>query len=113
MCIRDSDDTENTSDPDPDILEDEVQSLARSSTQWVRDNNMVCAGEKTIQIDVCGVSVIETQSEKLLGMYVSNDLSWRTQLHGNTVFIRLIAARIIRIRLQKSGCASLFGCVYY
>ena len=30
-----------------------------------------------------------------------------------TVFIRLIAARIIRIRLKKSGCASLFGCVYY
>ena len=31
----------------------------------------------------------------------------------NTVFIRLIAARIIRKRLKKSGCASLFGCVYY
>ena len=30
-----------------------------------------------------------------------------------TVFIRLIAARIIRKRLKKSVCASLFGCVYY
>ena len=30
-----------------------------------------------------------------------------------TVFIRLIAARTIRIRPEKSGCASLFGCVYY
>ena len=28
-------------------------------------------------------------------------------------FIRLIAARIIRKRPKKSGCASLFGCVYY
>ena len=41
------DDTENVSDPDPDTMENKVQTLAKSSTQWVRDNNMVCAGEKT------------------------------------------------------------------
>ena len=41
------DDTENVSDGDHDGLVDKVKELAKSSTQWVRDNRMVCAGEKT------------------------------------------------------------------
>ena len=95
------DDTEKVSDGDHDGLVDKVKELSKSSTQWVRDNRMVCAGEKTkllivatretrerngaplVQIEVCGKTVEESSAEKLLGVIVSNDLSWKTHLYGN------------------------------
>ena len=63
---------------------------ANISTSWVKDNRLVCSGEKTklliigtaeqqrkakeigkIEIDVCGNKVTETESEKLLGIIVN------------------------------------------
>ena len=32
---------------------------------------------------VCGEIIKETTDEKLLGMVISNDLTWKTYLHGN------------------------------
>ena len=94
------DDTENISDCNEVDLKDKVQRMAKSSTQWVRDNDMVCAGDKTkllivgtkeahrnrenpIQIEVCGEMVTESSAEKLLGVIVSNDFSWKVHLYGN------------------------------
>ena len=98
------DDMDNVTDADPDILENKLQIQANKSTEWVRDNNMVCAGEKTkllvistkelrqnkltpnnkeIKVNVCGESIEETTDEKLLGIVISNDLTWKTYLYGN------------------------------
>ena len=69
---------------------------------WIMDNKLVCSGEKTklliigtteqkkklkndnikIQIDVCGEVVEETESEKLLGLIINGDLTWKHYLYG-------------------------------
>ena len=98
------DDTDNVKDKDPEILEEKLQCQARRSTEWIRDNNMVCSGAKTkllimgtrrqrnrmlaannrlIQVNICGKVVKESSDEKLLGTVISNDLTWKTHLYGN------------------------------
>ena len=41
------DDTENVRDKDPEELERKIQREASRATDWVSDNKMVCAGDKT------------------------------------------------------------------
>lgn len=41
------DDTENVHDSDPEELKRKLQSEADRATSWVKDNRMVCSGEKT------------------------------------------------------------------
>ena len=41
------DDTENVRDSDPTELENKIQREANRATEWVFDNKMVCAGDKT------------------------------------------------------------------
>lgn len=36
-----------------------------------------------IQVKVCGKTVVETPDEKLLGIIISIDLTWKTHLYGN------------------------------
>jgi hypothetical protein len=95
------DDTVNVSDEDPEELKNKIQREADRSTQWVSDNRMVCSGDKTklliigtaqlrksrlidssIQINVCGQTVEESRSEKLLGLVVNNQLTWKEYLYG-------------------------------
>ena len=92
MCIRDR------------SLEHRLQNKADSSSQWIRDNEMICAGDKTklmvvgtkqmrdsklvnnnktLTVNVCGQQVQESSCEKLLGVYMENDLTWNVYLHGN------------------------------
>ena len=98
------DDSDIVSDKDPDILQEKIQMKADKSTEWFRDNGMVCSGEKTkllvmgtrdqrktklilrekvLQVGVCGKIVKESSSERLLGLSVQNDMSWNVHLHGN------------------------------
>ena len=98
------DDSDIVSDKDPDILQEKIQMKADKSTEWFRDNGMVCSGEKTkllvmgtrdqrktklilrekvLQVRVCGKIVKESSSERLLGLSVQNDMSWNVHLHGN------------------------------
>ena len=90
------DNTQNVHDKDPGKLLEKIQREATRATEWVQDNKMVCAGDKTkllvigtaqlkrskleglpkLQIDVCGNVVVETESEKLLGLVVNNSLTW-------------------------------------
>ena len=37
---------------------------------------------KKVQIEVCGQTVVESKSEKLLGLIVNNQLTWKEYLHG-------------------------------
>ena len=97
------DDTVNVSDNDPKELKNKIQREADCSTEWVSDNRMVCSGEKTklliigtpqlrksrlldqdisININVCGMNVEESKSEKLLGLVVNNQLMWADYLYG-------------------------------
>ena len=89
------DDTDNVSDKNPMELKRKIQSEANRSTSCVKDNKMVCSGDKTkllvigtaemrkkllkdevFKIDVCGKPITESKSEKLLGLIVNNELSW-------------------------------------
>ena len=99
------DDTDNVSDSDPQILQDMIQAEADLSTSWVKDNRMVCSGSKTklmivgtrelrkskllnnnlkIEINVDGFKVVESDSERLLGLIMNNIMTWEHHIHGNS-----------------------------
>ena len=98
------DSTEIVVEEDPELLEAKLQMQATSSTQWIRDNKMLCSGDKTnllivcnretrdskinsvnkhFTIEVCGETIEETSNEKLLGVIMSSNMSWNTHLYGN------------------------------
>ena len=97
------DDTSNVNDKDPEVLEVKMQAKANAATQWIQDNRMICSGEKTkllvvgtkelraaklideraLSIEVCDQKIVETKDEKLLGVIMSNNLTWSTHLYGN------------------------------
>mgnify|MGYP003313496121 CR=1 FL=1 len=97
------DDTDVVQDSDPNNLEEKIQREASRSTEWVKDNRMVCAGDKTkllvigtkqlrqskiisqrknIVVQVCGNRVETSHSEKLLGVIVNEELNWKEHLYG-------------------------------
>ena len=97
------DDTDNVRDKDPTELQAKIQREANRSTDWVQDNRMVCAGNKTkllilgtsqlrksrieskhinFEINVCGNIITDSKSEKLLGLTVNNQLTWKEFLYG-------------------------------
>ena len=97
------DDTENVSDKDVVQLQAKIQREADRSTDWVMDNRMVCSGYTTkllvigtaqlrnslmtginsnIEINVCGSTVQDTHSERLLGLIVNNNMTWSDYLYG-------------------------------
>ena len=96
------DDTENVSDSNPEVLQEKLQRQADSSTSWIQDNKMLCSGEKTkllivctreqrsaklqdkkLCVTVCNKVIEETNNEKLLGIMMSNNLTWNSYLYGN------------------------------
>ena len=95
------DDTDCVSDADPDKLVHKMQQEADNSCDWLRDNRMVIAGDKSkllivgtkelrkkkcesreLAILVDGELVKETKSEKLLGVIMNNQMTWREHLQG-------------------------------
>ena len=79
------DDTDNVSDNSPEALQQKLQLEADLSTSWVRDNKLVCSGNKTkllvvgtkelrrnrletenikLSVNVEGQSIEESSSEK-------------------------------------------------
>ena len=105
------DDTDTVSDCDADKLQEKIQREANLSTEWVKDNKLVCSGsktkllvvgtrelrkcklvnyDKTIEIEVDGHKVKESQSERLLGVLINNTMTWENHLHGNSEYKGLI-----------------------
>ena len=95
------DDSGQVSAKDPDELVRKLQIFADSSVNWIQDNKMVCSALKTkllvsstkelresklsggnILILVGGQIISESPQEKLLGITMSNDLSWNSYLYG-------------------------------
>ena len=96
------DDTDFVKDKDPANLKTKIQAEAENSAQWLRDNRLCVAGEKTkllvlataeqraskvldgdMKIHVDGKEVVETSSEKLLGVVLNNHLTWKNHLYGD------------------------------
>ena len=97
------DDTDCVAGSEPETLLRKIQKEADISCDWLRDNRMVVAGQKskflivgtkemrnkkcdgqisTIYVD--GKQVCESKSEKLLGIIVNNTMSWKEYLYGET-----------------------------
>ena len=98
------DDTDNVSSASFEDLECKLQVQANLSTDWIRDNRLVCSGgktkllimgtnelrkskllsaDRTFSVNVAGHIVQESSSEKLLGVIVNQNLTWADHLHGN------------------------------
>ena len=122
------DDTDVVADSDPEALEAKLQREAIRSADWVSDNRMVCAGDKTkllvvgtkklrnnklesknkkISVNVCGTLIEESKSEKLLGVIVSEDLSWNKHLYGEQWRDEDNAIGLIPQLSQRVGLLSL------
>ena len=89
------------SDADQTAFFEKIQQEADNSCDWLRDNRMCVAGQKTKlmivgtkelknikvgdrehSIMVDGQLVEETRSEKLLGVIMNSKMTWKEHLHG-------------------------------
>ena len=98
------DSTDNVSSSYPQDLQNILQTEADLSVAWVKDNRLVCSGNKTkllvigtqelrrsrldslnikLSVKVDDHLVQESVSEKLLGMIINNKLTWSHHLHGD------------------------------
>ena len=96
------DDTDVVHDHDPDLLLQKVQRQAARSAGWLKDNRMCVSGDKSkllvngtkmmrsakltrpMEIQVDNKLVMETKSEKLLGVIINNEMTWTEHLYGET-----------------------------
>ena len=96
------DDTDVVHDNEPVLLHEKIQHVANESSTWLTDNRMCVAGEKSkllvigtkklrslkltnpMEIIVSNMPVKETKSEKLLGIIINNELTWKEHLHGES-----------------------------
>ena len=106
------DDTDNVTGENLQTLKLRIQKEADLSTSWVRDNRMICSGSKTklmivatkelhqskrtaidspVEIIVDGCRVVESRSEKLLGIVMNNTMTWESHLYGNDIDKGLIS----------------------
>ena len=95
------DDTDCVTSENPETLQVKIQHEAEQSCNWLKDNRMVVAGEKSklviigtkelrsrklgeqiLEISVVGKQVFETPSEKLLGVILNNKMTWKEHLYG-------------------------------
>ena len=97
------DDSDSVHDADPINLRNLMQQEAGNSAQWLSDNRLCVAGEKSklmvigtrrmrnqkldrtmsMSITVDGKEVVESVSEKLFRVIVNNELTWKAHLYGD------------------------------
>ena len=96
------DDTDVVHERDPAVRKQKIQLEADHSSNWLKDNIMCVAGEKSklliigtrqlkaskvvepMEIEVDRKKVQETRSEKLLGILINDSLTWQEHLYGET-----------------------------
>ena len=89
------DDSDSVHAADPEDLRILVEKEANNSADWMKDNRLCVAGDKSkllvigtkqlkaskivtkAKIVVDGMEIVETSSEKLLGVVVNNELTWK------------------------------------
>ena len=103
MIIYADDNTPITAHKDPDVLEVKLQNIANLTTDWFKRNDMVCSGDKTkllilgtsasrankldrqeksLKVQVSGNTTTESKSERLLGVVVNVNCTWKNHLYG-------------------------------
>ena len=100
MYVDDNTDVVHSSDPH--MLKQKIQHEADCSANWLADNWMCVSGDKSkllimgtkklrasklgepFKMVVDNREVKETKSEKLLGVIINNELTWKEHLHGET-----------------------------
>ena len=123
------DDTDTVDAKDVDELQAKIQREADRSTEWVKDNRMVCSGSKTkllligtqqlklaklnrvnpnIEINVCGEIVRDSKSERLLGLTVNNTMTWSDYLYGEKWRIENNCTGLIPQLNQRVGLLTKF-----
>ena len=93
------DNSDTVSAKDPAVLKDSIEREAGNSAQWLTDNRLCVAGNKSkllvigtsrlrasklttkMNIKVDNQEIIETSSEKLLGLIINNELTWKNHLY--------------------------------
>ena len=104
IIVYADDNTPFTADSDPEILQVKLQQEADSVTNWFEKNDMVISSEKTklmivttdanratkltplgtkFSVSVCNEVKDETNSEKLLGVVMNNQMTWKNHLYGD------------------------------
>ena len=95
------DDTDSVSAKNPEDLVEKLQREVNNSVNWLKDNRLCVAGDKS-KLLIVGTEQLkrtrlknklaimfdqgiieETTSEKLLGVVVNNKLTWKEHLHGD------------------------------
>ena len=119
------DDTDVVSDRDPEKLMNKIQKEADLSCNWLTDNRMCVAGEKSkllivgtkelrkskigdhVQsILVDGKRVVETRSEKLLGVVINNKMTWERLENPRRQCSRVNSSTITEIRNTEEALIS-------
>ena len=113
------DDSDTVSAGDPTVLRDSIEYEAGNSAQWLKDNRLCVAGEKSkllvigtkkmrsakmteeSKIKVDNKEIGETSSEKLLGIVVNNELTWKNHLYGDAENEGLVQHLSKRIGVMK------------
>ena len=120
MFVTDKLDSDFVKDKDHDILIEKIQAEASNSAQWLKDNRLCVAGEKSKllviatrdqraakaitedkEIEVDGTKVSESSSEKLLGLVLNNILTWKNHLYGDEDYMGLIPQLNMRLGMLK------------
>ena len=120
-----NDDSDLVHDSDSNKLIQKIQKEADLSCSWLKDNRMCVAGNKSklliigteelkksrlgtqpISISVDGKVVNESISEKLLGIVISNDLTWRDHMYGeNDGLLSALSKRLGVIKKLSQYCS--------
>ena len=113
------DDSDSVNTAEPDVLQNLIQQEATNSAQWLKDNRLCVAGDKSklivigtkelkdskgdtdISITLDDKEIVTSESEKLLGVVINGQLTWKNHLYGDKENEGLISQLTKRVGLMK------------
>ena len=119
MKVYVDDDSDSVHHKDPIVLKELIEQEAGNSATWLKDNRLCVAGDKSklliigtkqlkaskvineVKIRVDGKEIVESSSEKLLGVVINNELTWKNHLYGDDEHQGLIPQLSQRIGVLK------------
>ena len=121
------DDSDVVQHRDPLLLRDLIEKEARNSAGWLRDNRLCVSADKSkllicgtkqlkaarevpsMSIEVEGEIIEDSTSEKLLGVVLNNELTWKHHLYGdenNQGLVQQLSGRIGIMKLLKKSMSN-------